>query len=221
MAYRRSLRDVRSDGTTPLVDQVMEYEDEIMAAAEVANYHLNGSFDGQSPNSNNFGIDAIHPGYFGYDDWDDMPSLTGGTVADWIDSATPTNLGGAGGGGFADPMGVGDPAVHVILGFGSYAPDPVVNRIKWEKNNEPEAAVNTEDVFRNSDTRIKFLDTPVVLSPQDDFAARVFPGGEVGTTYSDAVYPFGLTFLEAREFRLLDPASMSGTDESNVAVQQS
>lgn len=218
-AFERFLEDTRTLDTEVLVEKFTEYGQEILATAEVAKHELQGSFDGQSPSSNSFGMDTVHPGYFGYDDWDDMPTLTGGAANDWIDNDTPTNLAG-GAGGFANPLGIGDPVVHVILGFGSYAADPVVSRIKWEKNEEPEAAVTTENNFRNSDLRIQWLDTPFVLQPQDDFAARVFAGGEAGTNYEDAVYPLGISFLEADAYRNLDPANMAGTSNANIVVEQ-
>lgn len=220
-ALSRSLVDTRADGSHVVVSQFKNFRDEIETAAEIAKHELNGEFEGQSPSSGSFGVTEIHPGYFGYDSWDDMPALTGGDTSDWLDSSTPTNLSGAGGGGYSDPLGVGDPVTHIILGFGSYAPDPAVSRIKWEKNEQPEVAVQTEDSFRNTDLRVQWLDTPVILQPQDDFAARVYAGGEVGSTYEDAVYPIGLSFMEARAGRTLDPANMAGTDVSNVVVQQS
>jgi len=220
-ALNRSLVDLRSEGSHSIVSQVRNYENEIQTAAEIAKHELSGTFEGQSPSSGSFGISQIHPGFFGYDSWDDMPWLTGCDSANWLDSSTPSNLNGAGGGGFADPLGVGEPVTHIILGFGSYAADPVVSRIKWEKNEQPEVAVQTEDAFRNTDLRVKWLDTPVILQPNDDFAARVFAGGEAGSQYYDAVYPIGHSFIEARSGRILDPAQMAGQDESNIVVQQS
>lgn len=214
ISVARSLDDTRALGASPLKDKIEEYMGEIRAAAEVANYHLNGEFDGQSPESGNFGLDLIHPGYFGYDDWDNMPTLTGGSASDWIDSDTPDNL-ASGTSGFDGPAEIGDPAVHVILGYGSYAESPVVTRIKEEKNNNPYTAVTTEDAFRKNDLRIKWLDTPRVLSPQDTFAARVF-AGEDG---EDALYPFGVSFLESRKYRILDPADMAGSNETDIVVE--
>lgn len=219
-SFQRSLEDTRALDTEVIREKLMEYWDEVMVAAEVAREELNGSFDGQSPTSGNFGIDTIHPGYFGYDDWDDMPTVTGGAVNNWIDSDSPSNLASGDGGGFADPLGIGDPVVHIILGYGSYASDPAVSRLKEEKNDNPMPAVTTEDAFRNTDLRIKWLDTPRVLSPDDDFAVEVYGGGEAGTDYEDAVYPIGLTFIEAKAYRILDPADMAGTDQSNVVVEQ-
>lgn len=218
LAFQRSLEDTRALDTEVVRDKIEEYNEEIEVAAEIANHELNGMFDGQSPESGNFGLDKIHPGYFGYDSWDDMPSVTGGDLFNWIDQDTPSNLSG-GVTGFDGPLTVGDAAVHIILGFGSYADDPVVSRIKERKNDNPYSAITTEDAFRNTDIRVKWLDTPRILKPDDTYAVRGYASGEVGTSYEDAIYPIGLTFLEARKYRLLEPSEMAGTDESNIVVE--
>lgn len=217
-SFERGLEDLRSEDSEPVRQKLFEYYDEILLAAQVARAELNGEFDGQSPDSGNFGISTSHPGYFGYDSWDDMPDVTGGSAFDWLDDDTPTNL-SSGQSGFANPLRIGDNAVHIVLGFGSYAPNPVTNRIKEEKNDNPVPAVTTEDVFRNTDLRIKFKDTPTILQPDDTYAARGFAGGEVGTTYSEALYPVTVSFIEAKALRILDPANMAGTDTSNIVVE--
>jgi len=219
-SLQRSLEDTRVEDTEVLREKITEYVGEIMLAAEVARADLSGSFDGQSPSSGNFGIDLIHPGYLGYDDWDTMPDVTGGSTFDWLDDNTPDNLNAGGGaGGFSDPLKVGDPAVHIILGFGSYASDPVTSRVKEQKNDNPCPAVNTEDMFRNTDLRIKWKDTPVILQPSDTYAVRGYAGGETGTNYAEALYPVGLTFLEADKYRLLDPLDMAGTSDNDVLIE--
>lgn len=217
-SFERSLEDTRSEDTNTLVEKFREYKDEVLVAAKIARHDLQGSFDGQEPESGNFGIGPIHPGYFGYDDWDDMPAVTGGSTFDWIDDDTPTNL-ASGSSGFANPITVGDGVVHIILGFGSYASDPVTSRIKEEKNDNPKPTLTTEDSFRNTDLRVAWKDTPTILQPEDTYAVRGFAGGEVGSTYEEAIYPVGLTFIEARKKRLLDPADMAGSSDSDVVVE--
>lgn len=218
LAFERSLEDTRALDTEVVRDKIEEYMDEIMIAAEVANHELQGMFDGQSPESGNFGVDKIHPGYFGYDSWDDMPGLTGGDTFNWLDQETPSNLSG-GTAGFDGPLTIGEPATHIILGFGSYDDDPVVSRLKERKNDNPYPALTTEDAFRNTDIRVKWLDTPRILKPEDTYAVRGYVSGEVGSSYEDAIYPIGLTFLEARYYRVLDPADMAGTDDANIVVE--
>jgi hypothetical protein len=218
LSFKRSLEDTRVEDTEVLVEKFREYWEEIMVAARIAKYELNGSFDGQAPEAGNFGLTLIQPGYFGYDEWDNMPDLTGCSAFDWIDDDTPDNL-SSGASGFANPITIGDPVVHVVLGFGSYSPDPVVTRIKEEKNDTPKPTVTTEEQFRNTDLRIKWKDTPTVLQPEDTYAARGYAGGETGSSYEDAIRPVGLTFIEARKSRLLDPADMAGTDNSDVVVE--
>lgn len=217
--FERSFEDTRADGSTPLVDKLMEYYEEVKFAAEVAKHELSGQYDGQRPESGNFGASLAHPGYFGYDDWDAIPDVTGGQANNWLDSDTPSNL-SSGNGGISDPLGVGEAATHLIMGVGSYADDPVITRVKFELNDQPEPAIVTEQEFRNTDMRIKWLDSPIVLRPDDNIGAEVFAGGSAGTTYSEAPHLVTVSFLEARYARETDPANMAGTADSNIVVQR-
>lgn len=218
LAINRGLADTRSDAKEVVRQKVQEYMAEIEVAAQIAKRELQGTFDGQRPNSGNFGLGFNQPGYWGYDDWDDMPSLTGYTANDWIDGSTPSNNSSGGSGGLDDPLTVGEGTTHIILGYGSYASDPVVSRVEEQKNDNPIPCVETEDAFRNSDLRIKWLDTPRILQPDDTFAARVYPGGESGNSYEEALYPVHITFLEARYKRILDPANMTGSGNNNIVT---
>lgn len=220
-AFQKSLEDTRSLDTETLVEKVQEYRDEIETAAEVAKVKLDGELGGSDPESGDFGLDYIHPGYFGYDDWDNIPDLTGGEANDWLDSHTPTHLAsGAGGDSFTDPLGIGEPAVHIILGVGSYAPSSATTRVKFELNDQPQTAINTENAFRQTDLRVKWLDNAILLRPDDNVAARVFAGGQAGQTYSESLYPVGLSFIEARKMRHLDPVNMAGAEMSNIVVER-
>lgn len=217
-SFDRSLEDTRSEDTEVIREKMQEYFNEIHLAAKVARYELSGSFDGQAPESGNFGITTIHPGYLGYNDWDSLGAVSGQSAFDWIDDDTPDNL-NSGSSGFANPITVGEPVVHAILGFASYAPDPVTTRIKEEKNDNPVPAINTEDAFRNTDLRIAWRDTVQILQPDDTYAARGYAGGETGSTYNEAIYPIGVSFIEAKKARILDPADMAGTSDSDVVVE--
>lgn len=217
--FRRQLKDLRTLNTETFNEFLRQYRGEITTAAQVAKAQLQGSFDGMNPDSNQFGLTPISPGYFGYDSWDDMPQLTGGAVNDWIDGHSPTNLAsGSANNSFGDPLRIGEPVVHVIIGIGSYADDPVTTRVQWEKNNEPEGSVYTEPAFRNTDLRIQPLDTAIILAENDQFGARVMCGGEVGTNFEDALYLVGVTFIETDELRNLDAADFQGNDTSSVVT---
>lgn len=220
-AFDKSLEDTRTSDTQVLVEKIQEYRDEIEVAAEVAKYSLSGELDGQSPESGNFGLDTIFPGYFGYNDWDSLGTVVGGEEFDWLDSHTPDNLNsGAAGTSFTDPLGVGNSAVHVIVGIGTYSPSSATTRVRFELNDQPQPSVTTEDAFRNTDIQTKWLDAPYLVRPDDNLAARGFAGGVTGETYQEALYPVGVSFIEARKLRLLDPADMAGTDEANIVVQR-
>lgn len=215
-SYERGLEDTRTLDTRVLIEKVNEYRQEIQFAAGVAREELAGQFDGQSPESGNFGIDRIHPGYFGFNDWDSLGSASGQGTANWLDQDTPDNISGST--GLSNPLEIGDTVVHIILGIQSYQSDPAITRVKFQKNDQPLPAVNTEEEFRNTDMRVKWLDSPLLLQPNDTLAAEVYVGGESGSTYNLTPALFGLSFLEARKYRILDPANMAGTSDDDIVV---
>lgn len=213
LAVERGLEDTRALDTQTVVQKLLDYREEIRHAAEIAKAEFDQGFDGMSPQSGNFGIDTIHQGYFGYDSWDNLPTLVGGDTQAWLDNSVPDNLDGVG--GLDGPLTIGDPAVHIILGVGSYAESPKISRVKWRLNDQPRPAFSTDFNFRNTDLRMKWLDTPVVLKPDDDVFAEVY-ADEDG---EDAPYLFGVSFVGSKELRTLDPAEMAGTDTSNIVVE--
>ena len=212
-AYERSLEDVRGLNTESLLSKIREYQGEIELAAQVAKATFNKDFDGSNPQSGAFGIDRIHSGYFGWDSWYNCPDATAGSVTTWLDNSVPDNLSGSG--GVNNPLTVGEPVVHVILGVGSYVENPKATRLKFRLNDQPRTAISTETEFFNTDLRAKFFDTPILLKDDDDVFAE-FYGAESG---AEALYPIGLTFIEAKDYRELDPADMAGTDDDNIVVQ--
>lgn len=212
-AFERGLEDVRSEENEVLNDKLREYRAEVMQTAKVAKATFSKHFDGQSPESGSFGIDRIHSGYFGYDSWANCPDATAGEVTTWLDNATPDNLGGPG--GVDNPLTVGEPVVHLIAGVGSYAQNPKATRLRFRLNDQPRAAISTEMEFFNTDLRAKFFDTPILLKDDDDLFAQ-FYGDETG---NEALYPIGVTFIEAKDYRELDPSNMAGANSDNIVVE--
>ncbi len=213
LAVARGFEDTRSLDTQTVVQKLTDYDEEIRETAEIAKAQFDQTFDGTAPTSGNFGIDHIHSGYFGWDSWDNLPSLASGETQTWLDNSVPDNLDGVG--GVDGPLTVGEPAVHLICGIGSYAESPKVTRVNWRLNDQPRPSISTEQNFRNTDLRVKWLDTPVVLKEQDDIYAQVYSdqGGE------DALYPVGFSFVRSKDMRQLDPATMAGSDTSNIVVE--
>lgn len=213
LAVARGFEDTRSLDTQVLVQKLLDYNEEIWEAAEIAKAQFDQTFDGSAPTSGNFGIDHIHSGYFGWDSWDNLPELSAGEEQVWLDNAEPDNLDGEG--GVDNPLTVGEPAVHLICGIGTRAESPKVTRVNWRLNDQPRPSVTTEDAFRNTDLRIKWLDTPVALKESDDVYAKVYADQDG----DDAIYPVGFTFIQSKDMRTLAPSSMAGTDNSNIVVE--
>lgn len=213
LAVSRGLEDTRALDTQTVVQKLLDYTEEIREAAEIAKAQYDKSFDGLAPTSGSFGLDHIHSGYFGYDSWDNIPELSAGETQVWLDNSVPDNLDGDG--GIDNPVTVGENACHLICGVGSYAESPKVSRLNWRLNDQPRPSITTEQNFRNTDLRVQWLDTPVVLKDDDDVYAEVYADQD-GT---DAPYLVGLSFVEAKEMRLLDPSQMAGADSSNIVVE--
>lgn len=213
LAVERGLEDTRALDTQTVVQKLIDYKSEIQHAAEIAKAEFDQSFDGMAPQSGSFGIDTIHQGYFGWDSWDNLPELTAGDTQTWLDNSVPDNVNGTG--GVSGPITVGEPAVHIVLAVGSYHQSPKISRLMWRLNDQPRPAISTDFNFRNTDLRMKWLDTPVVLKPDDDVYAEVY-ADEGG---ADAPYLFGVSFLGSKEMRALDPAEMAGSDPSNIVVE--
>ena len=211
--YERGLEDVRELDTEVILRKIQEYQNEIEQSARVAKSEFQKEFDGFQPQSGAFGISPIRSGYFGYDSWDNCPDASAGSVTTWLDNATPDNLNGSG--GVNGPLTVGEPVVHLILGVGSYAQSPKAEGVRFRLNDQPRTVVETERAFRSTDLRVQFLDTPILLKDDDDVFAE-FYGAESG---NEALYPIGVTFIEAKDYRELDPAEMAGTDASNIVVE--
>lgn len=220
LAVQRGFEDTRELDTQVKVQKLLDYSEELFESAEIAKAQLDRTFDGMSPSSGNFGIDEIHSGYFGWNSWYNLPEFEEGEdgyveepVQDWIDNAAPDNLDGVG--GVEGPATVGENVVHLITGVGSLAEDPVISRINWRLNDQPRPAINTEYAFKETDLQIKWLDTPVVLKDSDDIYAQVY-ADEAGY---DAPYLVGFSFIEHKDYRILDPAQMAGESDSNIIVE--
>jgi hypothetical protein len=201
----RAFEDIRTDEHNPVQNLLMQYNDEIEFAAEVAKAQFDQRFDGLNPGSGFFGIDTIHSGYFGYYDWDNTPDASSvGEVVDWIDDSAPDEFSGSG--GRNNPIRVGENAVHLITGLGSYSQSPVATRHQFFKNDNPRTSFSSDVEFRNTDLRIKPFDAPVVLAEDDDLYARYL----AGATGSEQLYLFGVSYIPEKQLRTIDPVDMPG-----------
>ena len=213
LAVSRGLEDTRSLDTQTVVQKLMDYTEEIGEAAQIAKAQFDQNFDGLAPTSGSFGLDFIHSGYFGYNTWDSLPTLSANSTQTWLDNSVPDNLTGSG--GVNNPLTVGEKAVHLITAVGTYAENPKISRINWRLNDQPRPSITTEPAFRGTDLRLRWLDTPIVLKDADDVYAEVYSDQDG----QDAPYLFGISYLNSKEMRTLDPVQMAGTDDSNIVVE--
>lgn len=210
----RGLVDVRALDTRTVKDMFMRYSGEITQAAEVAKAQFDKQFDGEAPQSGAFGVSRIRSGYFGFDTWDSCPDATLGSTTTWIDNSVPDNLGGSG--GQSNPATIGDAAVHLITAIGTHEQSPKAEAVKFRLNDQPRTSNEVEYAFRETDLRYKPLTTPILVKEDDDLFAE-FYGGATG---SESLYLDGLTFINSKDYRELDPAQMAGTSlEGNIVVE--
>lgn len=216
-AFERGLEDTRDVNTETVREKLDEYRHEIEVGAEIARSQFDQMFGGVNPSSGRYAISRAHSGYFGWDSWENAPSLTGGQLNDWLDDDTPDNL-TSGTSGFGSPLKVGEEAVHVIVGFGTYHDSPKVSAIKPEVNEEPRPSVKVKYEWTKTDTQIKWLDRALILPENALFAAQLY--AENGGT--DFPYPVGVSFVKNRAAQIADPSEMtddSASTSDNIVAQ--
>jgi hypothetical protein len=217
LAFERGLEDTRTLNTETVRAKLEEYSEEIGVAASIARAQFQQQFGGLNPAEGQFAVSRIHSGYFGYDSWENLGSLTSGELNDYIDSENVDNL-SSGNTGFAGPIKVGEQAVHVIMGFSTYHDSPKTSAIKYEVNESPRPALKTKYEFTETDLQTKWLDRPIILPENSLFAARIY--ADVGG--DDFVRPEGLTFIKYRASQIADPSEMTddtGSSDDNIVAQ--
>lgn len=197
---------------TTRVDVLDRYKPHIKTACRIAKDKFNSQFNGENPDSG-FGMSLIRPGYFGWDKWDNMgDSLTVGSN-DLVDAGTPDNLSGST--GTDNPMEVGEPAFHLIFGYGTYSQSPKIESFYREIRKEPGTSIDVEPHFRNTEIKLRLLNYPYLLAPGDKFYLE----GWTETAGDDIPYLFGVSFLEYDAMQIMDPADMAGSSKDNIAVE--
>jgi len=210
---QRGHQDLAREGNARLAQYVQNYREIVRYVAEVAKAEFEVSFDGHQPQSGAFGVSRIRSGYLGYDSWDNCPDATQGSVTTWLDNSTPDNLSGSG--GQSNPLTVGEPVVHLVTGIGSFEQNPKAEAVKFRLNDQPRTAVDLDTYFRKTDLRVAPLTTPIVLKEDDNVFAELY-GGADG---SESLYLDGISYIQAKDYRELDPANMAGTGSDNIVVE--
>lgn len=213
MAFQRSLEDTRALDTETIVEKFREYRNEIEFAASVAKAQMDQQIGGQITTPNKVAVTKIEPEYFGYDDWDNVPDASADTTSIWLDSDVPDNVTGSGG----EPAIVGDEAVHLILGMGTYSENEHARSFLYQLDRNLKTAVKAEDAFRNTDLMIQWMDQPFLLY-EDREVYGEFYSAFAGDT---AFRPVGVSFIDGKKARNVDPDTFTGTQVAgNVLVEQ-
>lgn len=217
LSFERGLEDTRALDTETVREKYEEYNAEIIQAAQIARAQFDQKFGGLNPAEGRFALSRITSGYFGYDSWENVGSLNSGELNDWIDDDTPDQL-SSGNSGLAHPLKIGEEAVHVILGVGTYHDSPKTASIKYEINEGPRPALRTKYEWTETDIQVKWLDRAIILPENSLFAAQLYAdnGG------NDFPFLVGATFLEHRASQIADPADMTDDTQStqdNIVAQ--
>lgn len=213
-SYNFSLTTLEEFGADVLVDKLQErlYQAAVIHGASAARSQFERKFGGLQADGDRFVIDRIHSGFFGYDSWEGV-SVTAGGTTDWIDDDTPDNLSGTG--GIGNPLTVGGKAVHVILGFASYAENPKSTRINYRVNDTPRPSISTKFEWQYSDYQIKLLEDPLLLTENGQLAAELYADKDG----NEDPALFGVSYIAQQDSQLVDPANMTGsTTSENILV---
>lgn len=218
-ALEKGLEDTRTLATEVVRQKLQEYMDEIMVGAEIARAQFGEPFGGMNPNRSEFQLTRIQSGYFGYDSWEgNITGATAGATTTWLNDGGTDNVTGGTDSSFGNPLKIGDQAVHVVLGYGTYSPSPKCKNMAYRINNEPRAVVRTKYEWTQTDLGIKWLDTANVLPESAKYEAQPY----IDVAGDAAPYLVGVSFIDSDGSEVQDPANMTDNtqDTSDNIIAQ-
>lgn len=187
-----------------VVDMYMRHRVELLMGAMVATKQLKKRFDGERPDAGKFGMIEIRAGFLGIgDDWEDNPSITGGSLQNWIHSGTTLMAGTSG-----NAVKIGENAVHIIIAIGDYELDPKIESIQLTLDGKPKPGIYCKRPMLLSDYGIKELDVAFILKYGTTVLGKIFQK-KTGTSYP---YFLGASFVPENILReYVDVANLPGT----------
>lgn len=196
-----------------IVDVFKRHEDEILMAAMISKEQMDAEVDGEIPSSGRVGGPLqIRAAYLGIgDDWEDVGAITTGSPQNWIHSGT-TLMGGTPG----NAIKIGENAVHIVLGIGTFHPSPKVESVQFTIDGKQRPIYATGNVNKVADMKIKEFDTSLVLKKDTTVLGKVMASTAFGSTVNDYPYILGVSFIKERQLRLHDPADIPGTVQDVV-----
>lgn len=194
-------------------DILQRHMGEILLGAMAAKEQMNANIDGELPDAGKIGGPLpIRACWLGIgDDWEDIVGITNANVAyftpgavdHWIHSGT-TQLAGTNG----NPIRIGENAVHVVVGIGSYHPSPKIESVKFEiDGKEKPVLIMKWAQLSPFGMRIKELDRGFIWEEDTTILADILISNHTPELITQAVdfpYLFGASFIIEHELRVHD-----------------
>jgi len=186
-----------------IADIYLRHLGEILLGAMLAKEQFDQSLGGERPPAGKFGMVPIRPAFFGYDDWDELGTITGGSPQNWIHSGTTLLAGTAG-----NAIAIDENAAHIIIAVGSLHPAPKIESFQFTIDGKTKPVsvswyhfgVGTKD----SALKIKEFDQSFPLKKDTTILVKVFQR----VTGVDIPYLLGASFIKEAQLRLHDPADV-------------
>lgn len=187
-----------------VVDILNRHRAEILMGGMVAVKQMSKRFDGERPEAGKIGMVEIRAGFLGIgDDWESNPSVTGGSLQNWVHSGT-TLMGGTAG----NAVKIGKNAVHVVVAIGDYELDPKMESIQLTVDGKPKPGIIVKRAIFQSDYGVKELDVAFIFKYGTTVLGKIFQRA-TGTSYP---YLIGASFIPENILReYVDVASLPGT----------
>ena len=173
---------------------------------------------GERPPAGKFGMVPIRPAFFGYRDWDELGSITGGSPQNWIHAAS-TLLTAAGLGGVAgNPIAIEENAAHTLIGVGSLHPSPKIETIQFTIDGKTKPVSISWYSFglgaKQSALKIKEFDTAFILKEDTTILTKVYQR----PTADDIPYLLGASYIKEPQLRVHDPLSIVAATQKVLRI---
>lgn len=187
-----------------IADFYFRHIDEIILGAMQMKEQTTKNYGGSRPPPGTFGMIPIRAGFFGYDDWDELGSITGGATANWIHSGT-TILGGTAG----NAVRIGANASHVIIGISDDHPTPSLEMVRFVVDGDTKPIILTgfATLSGRADLALTELDKAFLWKKGNTVLGIIFQR----PTKVTIPRLWGASFITEDQLRTPDPADLDGT----------
>lgn len=189
-----------------IADIYLRHLGNILLGAMQAKEQFDASLGGERPEAGKFGMVPIRPAFFGYRDWDELGTITGGSPQNWIHSGSTLLAGTAG-----NAIAIEENAAHAIVGVGSLHPDPKIESFQFTIDGKTKPVsvswyhfgIGTKDAALH----VKEFDLAWILKKDTTILVKVYQRA----TAIDVPFLFGASFIKEAQLRLHDPVSVVAT----------